>query len=297
LLRLCKNGNIRMDDRRLTRTNCEIYNLQAPMYSLQTMQAKNNRDRQHAGGLTARDPDRIGESSAQGAARMAKRAHSEAFTATSQSTLPPKKRRILSYDTNVVKQRRPKHGFSDVCYACDLDVKTGGNTTRKGHRKIEGELRTVCHFCFGNIHKVLGMSKKTNYLADAPDLLLDSMDRSELIDKMNNARINRQLMTKRKPAEDLSESVERVKRAKTEVCSLFGYNHPLSNPAFVTNLTAAFHSHVQKHGKPDTRWKHWKGIGLVALRETYEDFDKCPKECTSLGNRVKTMLVKLGLLG
>ena len=278
-------------------TNCEIYNLQAPMYSLQTMQAKNNRDHQHAGGSTARDPDRIGESSAQGAARMAKRAHSEAFKATSQSTLPPKKRRILSYDTNVVKQRRPKH--SDVCYACDLDVKTVGNTTRKGYRKIEGELRTVCHFCFGNIHKVLGMSNKTNYLvdhADSPELLLDSMDRSELIDKMNNERINRELMTKRKPAEDLSESVERIKRAKTEVCSLFGYNHPLSNPAFVTNLTAAFHSHVQKHGKPDTRWKHWKGIGLVALRETYKDFYKCPKKCTGLGNRVKIMLVNLGLL-
>jgi hypothetical protein len=112
---------------------------------------------------------------------------------------------------------------------------------------------------------------------------------------MNNARINRQLMTKRKPAEDLSESVERIKRAKTEVCSLFGYNHPLSNPAFVTNLTAAFHSNVQKHGKPDTRWKHRKGIGLVALRETYEDFDKCPKKCTGLGNRVKIMLVNLGL--
>jgi hypothetical protein len=113
---------------------------------------------------------------------------------------------------------------------------------------------------------------------------------------MNNARINRQLMTKRKPAEDLSESVERIKRAKTEVCCLFGYNHPLSNPAFVTNLTAAFHSNVQKHGKPDTRWKHWKGIGLVALRETYKDFYKCPKECTGLGNRVKIMLVNLGLL-
>lgn len=112
-----------------------------------------------------------------------------------------------------------------------------------------------------------------------------------------NSPIHFILIFTSKPAEDLSESVERVKRAKTEVCSLFGYNHPLSNPAFVTNLTAAFHSHVQKHGKPDTRWKHWKGIGLVALRETYEDFDKCPKECTSLGNRVKTMLVKLGLLG
>lgn len=280
------------------------------MYTLQTTQAKNIRDHQHAGGLTARDPNRNGESTAQGAARTPKRAHSEASsptvaangapspareTATSESALPPKKRRInveekgdISTSQQQIYSRYSRH--ADVCYGCDLDVKTPGNTTRKGYRVIDDQRRTLCHFCFGNIYKFVGGYSKANYLTDAPALCL-GMDRSRLVAIMSNAKAVKQ---KRKAPRDFTECVQTAKAKKTE--TIYGYD--VSNPVFSNNLKAAFESCVVQHGEPGTsNWKHWKHVGFDALKATYVDFDKCWKTCTSLGNRTKELLAKLGMLG
>lgn len=185
---------------------------------------------------------------------------------------------------------------ASLCYGCDLGV-TYGTVTRKGFRIINGERRTMCHFCFGNIFKLVGGYAHTNYesAAKAPELIL-GMDRSEIVPIMSNARKARELKMKRKPARNLTECVREAKQAKTG-SMLFGYD--ISDPAFERNLKDVFNSYVQKHGDPGTKksWKYWKEIGLVALKRTFTNFDKDPRKCTSLGNSVKTKLATLGVLG
>ena len=196
------------------------------------------------------------------------------------------------------QQKRSNGKFDAVCYGCDLGL-TYGNTKRKGFRIIDGERRTMCHFCFGNIFQLVGGYAHTNYesAAEAPELSL-RMCRSEMVAIMSTARTARELKKKRKPARDFTECVQEAKQSKmTKLNKLYGHN--ISAPAFERNLIDAFNSCVRKHGLPGTSnaWKYWKQIGLVALKLTFADFDKDPKKCTALGNVVKTKLATLGVLG